>query len=150
MAFVVDAFCIFINSLMYLLLNLNWLLLAILLRISLLYCNRFYWPDLKDKHLFRIKYKETAVHKRCSNVFSINFKHAWILRDLLPFVQFTNCEKHPWRSVIFSSYRLKPATLLKISLLHECFSRTTFVKNVKNTHIFAQCEQFEMPLKVGS
>ena len=52
--------------------------------------------------------------------------------------------------VIFSSYRLKSATLLKVSLLHECFSGTTFVKNVKNTHIFAQCEQFEMPLKVGS
>ena len=38
------------------------------------------------------------------------------LRDLLPFVQFKKREKHPWRSA-------KPATLLKVTTLHECFSR---------------------------
>ena len=25
-----------------------------------------------------------------------------VLRDLVPFVQFKKCEKHPWRSVTFS------------------------------------------------
>ena len=36
------------------------------------------------------------------------------LHDLVPFVQFTKREKHPWRSVTF--------TLLKVTLLHGCFS----------------------------
>ena len=37
------------------------------------------------------------------------------LRDLVAFEQFKKPEKHPWRSV--------PATLLKLALLHGCFSR---------------------------
>ena len=41
------------------------------------------------------------------------------LGDLVPFVQFEKREKHSWRSVTFS----KPATLLKLTLLHGCFSR---------------------------
>ena len=44
------------------------------------------------------------------------------LRDLVPFVQFKKREKHLLRSVNFSS-RLKPATLLKLTLVHGCFSR---------------------------
>ena len=36
------------------------------------------------------------------------------LSDLVPFVQFKKREKHPWG--------LKPATLLKLTLLHGCFS----------------------------
>ena len=36
------------------------------------------------------------------------------LHDLVPFVQFKKREKHPWRSVTF--------TLLKVALLHGCFS----------------------------
>ena len=43
-----------------------------------------------------------------------------VLRDLVPFIQFKKREKHPWRNVNFS--RLKPATLLKLTLLHGCFS----------------------------
>ena len=39
------------------------------------------------------------------------------LRELVPLVQFKQREKQPWRSVNF-----KPATLLKLTLLHECFS----------------------------
>ena len=35
------------------------------------------------------------------------------LHDLVPFLQFKKREKHPWRS----------ATLLKVTLLHERFSR---------------------------
>ena len=46
------------------------------------------------------------------------------LRGLVPFVQFKIREKHPWRSVNFSKIAdLKPATLLKLTLLHGCFSR---------------------------
>ena len=44
------------------------------------------------------------------------------LRDLLPFVQFKEREKHPWRCVTFSKVacvRLQ----LKVTLLHGCFSR---------------------------
>ena len=44
------------------------------------------------------------------------------LRDFVPFVQFKKREKHPWRSVTFSC-RLTPATLLKVTHLHGCFSR---------------------------
>ena len=59
----------------------------------------------------------------------------------LPFVQFKKCEKNPWRSVTFGKVAgfcgslkglafikpfevpQKPATLLKVTLLHGCFSR---------------------------
>ena len=44
------------------------------------------------------------------------FPNCGALRDLVQFVQF---KKHPWRSVTFS----QPATLLKVTLLHGCFSR---------------------------
>ena len=40
------------------------------------------------------------------------------LRDLVLFVRFKKCEKHPWRNLIFS----KPAILLKVTLLHGGFS----------------------------
>ena len=42
------------------------------------------------------------------------------LRDLVPFVQFKKREKYSWRSVTFTG--LKFATLLKVTLLHGCFS----------------------------
>ena len=41
------------------------------------------------------------------------------LRDLVPFGPFKKREKHPWKSVNFS----KESTLLKLTLLHGCFSR---------------------------
>ena len=48
----------------------------------------------------------------------------WFLRDLIPFLQFKEREKHLWRSVTFSKVsRLKFAILLKETLLHGCFSR---------------------------
>ena len=44
------------------------------------------------------------------------------LRDLVLFAQFKRTEKHPWRSVNFSKVAsLKPATLLKLALLHGVF-----------------------------
>ena len=46
-------------------------------------------------------------------------KDAW--RNLVPFVQFKKCEKHPWRSATFS--KVASATLLKVILHHGCFSR---------------------------
>ena len=39
------------------------------------------------------------------------------LRDLLPFVQFKKCEKHPWRRDTLSK-----VALLKVTLLHRCFA----------------------------
>ena len=46
------------------------------------------------------------------------------MRDLVSFVQFKKREKHPWRGVSFSKVAgFKPATLLKLTLLHGCFSR---------------------------
>ena len=45
------------------------------------------------------------------------------LRDMVPFVQFKKREKHPWRSVIFSKVAsFSPATLLKVTHFHGCFS----------------------------
>ena len=45
--------------------------------------------------------------------------NCFVLRDLVLFVQFQKHEKHPWMSDTFS----KVATLLKVTLLHGCFSR---------------------------
>ena len=49
-----------------------------------------------------------------------------VLRDLVPFVQSKKREKHPWRNVTF---RLKPVTLLKVTLLHGCVSCFLNCKN---------------------
>ena len=62
------------------------------------------------------------------------------LRDLVPFVQFNKREKHPSRSANFSKVAgLKPATLLKLTLLHGCFSRflncTNDTKSRNTPHI---------------
>ena len=59
------------------------------------------------------------------------------MRDLVSFVQF---KKHSWRSAAFSKVAgLKPATLLKLTLFHECFSRflncTNDTKSRKASHI---------------
>ena len=46
------------------------------------------------------------------------------LLDLVPFKQFKELEKHQRRSVIFSKFAgFWPKTLLKVTLLHGCFSR---------------------------
>ena len=47
------------------------------------------------------------------------------LRDLAPFIQFKKREKQPWRSLNFNKVAgLKPTTLLKLTFLHGCFSRS--------------------------
>ena len=58
------------------------------------------------------------------------------LRDLVPFVQFKKHENHPWRSVNFSKFAgLKSATLLKLTLLHGCFSRFLNCTNTPKSRI---------------
>ena len=53
------------------------------------------------------------------NEFIIDHHICDALRDLVPFVQFKKREKHPRRSVNFSKVTgFKPATLLKLTLLH--------------------------------
>ena len=50
--------------------------------------------------------------------------------DLVPFAQFKKREKHLWRSINFGKVAgLKPATLLKLTLLHRCFSGFLNFKN---------------------
>ena len=52
--------------------------------------------------------------------------HTSSTRDLISFLQFEKREKHAWRNVTFSKDTgrgVRPATLLKVTLFHECFSR---------------------------
>ena len=62
------------------------------------------------------------------------------LRDLVQFVQFEKREKHPCKSVTFSKVAGWPATLLKVALLHGCFSRflncTNDTKSRNASHMF--------------
>ena len=45
-----------------------------------------------------------------------------VLRDLVPFVQFKTCQKHPWRSVTFSKVAgSKPLSLPKVIFLKGVF-----------------------------
>ena len=54
----------------------------------------------------------------------VTLDYIWdALRDLVPFVQFKNLEKHPWRSGIFN---------LKAILLHRCFPHFQIVLMVSN------------------
>ena len=69
------------------------------------------------------------------------------LRDLVPFVQFKKREKHPWRSVNFSKISLKPATLLKLALLHGCFSRFLNCTNGTKSRSASQLLAFTDVLK---
>ena len=58
-----------------------------------------------------------------SNLFLIEFIFiCGALRDLVPFVQFKKREEQPWKSANFSKVAgFTPATLLKLTILHECF-----------------------------
>ena len=68
-------------------------------------------------HLIFLSITDNFQERNCSKDYVCD-----ILRDLVPFVQFKKGEKHPWKSVTFSC-RLKPATLLKVTLLHGSFLR---------------------------
>ena len=70
------------------------------------------------------------------------------LRDLVPFVRFKKHEKDPWRSVTFSKNAgCKPATLLKVTLLHGSFSRflncANGDKSRKTSHISFSAQPFQ-------
>ena len=56
---------------------------------------------------------------------------------MVSFVQFKKREKHSWKSVNFSKVAgLRPATLLKAALLHECFLNcTNDTKSRKASHM---------------
>ena len=45
-----------------------------------------------------------------------------VLRDLVPFAQVKKRENTHTGVLLLASYRLKPATLLKVTVLHGCFS----------------------------
>ena len=52
------------------------------------------------------------------------------LCDLVSFVQFKKREKQPWRIVTFSKVAgFQPATLLKVTRLHGCFSSFSNCEN---------------------
>ena len=66
--------------------------------------------------------------------------HCDALHYLIPFVLFKTREKHIWRSATFSKVAgKKSATLLKVALLHECFSRflnySNGTKSRKTSHM---------------
>ena len=64
----------------------------------------------------------------CMNV--LNFSIIEALRDLVPFVKFKTREKHPCRSVSFNKIaNFNLETLLKVTLLHRCFSRPLNCRN---------------------
>ena len=62
-------------------------------------------------------------------------------RDLIPIVQFKKRKEHPWTSVTFSKLLVasKVVALLKVSLLHGCFSCflncTNCTKSCKASHV---------------
>ena len=58
------------------------------------------------------------LHTKSSVVLKSWLQYIWnVLCNLLPFAQFEKREKQPWRSDAFST------TLLKVTILHGCFSR---------------------------
>ena len=73
------------------------------------------------------------------------------MRDLVPFIQFKKPKKHPRRNDTFS----QSATLLKVTLLHWCFSRflncTNGTKSRNASHIKGQYVNFNfiMELKIN-
>ena len=69
------------------------------------------------------------------------------LRDFVPFVQFKKREKYPWRNVNFSKVTgFKPETLLKLILLHGCFSRFVNCTNgIKSRNASYIRKSFRMP-----
>ena len=83
-----------------------------------------------------------------------------VLCNLVPFVLFKKRGKQPWWSVTFSKVSgFQPATLLKVKLLHGCFSRflhsTNGTKSYNASHMltiyFAKTLIVIMhPLKFGS
>ena len=55
------------------------------------------------------------------------------LRDLVPFVQFKNCEKHPWRSVNFSKVVMQRTTYFDEILGEVWMPEIKVSRRMKNT-----------------
>ena len=68
-------------------------------------------------NLFNISLSPPIIQNRSDSIFS-SYSICDVLRDLVPFVQFKKCEKHPLRSITFSKVA---------GFLYN-------LKNVKNTH----------------
>ena len=60
------------------------------------------------------------------------------LRHLIPFIQFEKREKHPWKVLLLIKW-VKPAILLKVTLLNGCFSRFLNCRNGTKTRKALQC-----------
>ena len=93
--------------------NASWIIShrrLIILDIDVL--NHFCRPDTQGELI--ATQNKFCVRKWINSVST--WKKCGPLRDLVPFVQCKKREKHPWRSADF-----KPATLLKLTLLHVCF-----------------------------
>ena len=75
-------------------------------------------------------------HERIRRIHQLTFG---ALRDLVPFVQFKEREKHPWRIVNFSKVAGFSLTLPKLILLHGYFSRflncTNYTKSRNASHV---------------
>ena len=77
--------------------------------------------DLEDAMLVPLARRISSTWINESEFLLYIFDALW---DLVPFAQFKKREKHSWRSVTFSKvagWSLKPATLLKGTLLRGCF-----------------------------
>ena len=87
------------------------------------------WRDCLDLKLYVFK-NYSGDHKlflkslKIPGTFKKNINICDTLRNLVPFVKFKEWEKQPWRSVTF-----RPATLLKVTLLHGCFSGFLYCTN---------------------
>ena len=101
------------------------------------------WAWKLDKEYFSLIWS-----KRVSEEF---FSTLWLrrqicgaLRDFVPFVQFKKREKHPLKKVNFSKVAgFKPATLLKLKLFHECFSRFLNCTNGTKSRNASQISYFQ-------
>ena len=67
-------------------------------------------------------------------------RYVMFLHDLVSFLQFKKREKHRWSSIAFNKVAdFEPGTLLKVTLLHGCFSRflncTNCIKLRNESHI---------------
>ena len=71
----------------------------------------------------KLKLMEMHIPSPLRNIYAWRTSDSDVLHDLVPFVQFKKCEKHPWRSITFSKVAgWKPLSLPKVTLRHGCFS----------------------------
>ena len=72
--------------------------------------------------------------------------------DLATPVKYLKNEKQPWKSVTFNKvagFRLNPATLLKVRLLHWCYSHFLYCTNGTKSRKVSHFTSFYKPEIVG-